>query len=921
MSNMGIFMFYIPSSEAKILCPQVFTNKNFFCVDSLAKYIKIAFLLICLIKCYGCIKVEVIFKDESFSDCMSGRLYFELDKPFLITLNEQNKASLEISEQSHSIPPAEEDASNKPSSKETCYQTHVITGQRSEKKINRDAAIHNVLTEFTEEEAIRPDSIKEPLRFSANSQDAIISSEALSEKSLSKQFQNVSMKVPDALASENDISKKFKDQTVLIDIKCHDAIQESIPTVSFEYTNDFIIRSDYFDKHIDSEETEVKVNIEDITKESVDRKQFCLFLRTCRYALDPKRIGLKKTDVLCFVTLLRDLGCYSTSNILNKLYEHLLPLLLSQKYLISSDFADDIGDNAILNFNKLFLPFINTVFDSIDICFDATKEELVFLKVNTPNKSDLLDFSYLKEIKFRIHADVYSVLHHDGSRPKILTIFWLLWLYTIKGIMVSADNTYFTETKDSDNACELLLKKGIHSDIRRQTDGLFNVFATNQIHLDLKSIELDNIVLSEIDVSYLKKFINLESLILVRCVLPLSSTLLGEIPVYFSKCKELRIICFSLSNIFFQSITNSLIEVLDLSCCEYIDFGEDLDLNGSLNNLKSLKLDYSKLNHQIVTFFLKNRCLRSLSIRNVDFEGFINARNFTGFQKSFDFLDISGCQFSKSYLKFFSTNLFVNTFIMQNSKYFDDLKKILSCKSLHMSVETLDLSGNRITSTMLTQIRKFYGMSNLILSDSSIDFFGNPKDVFLFEDSLKKLNISRSRSGNKFLSILSRFNNLEEFIAPECNFDAGFLVYIKSVDVLKKSLRKIDVARSKVEIMDFFVLSEFENLEDLCITLVSNVFVRYFDNNQLPLCENLKSLTFSFTIVDAFILKLIMLHLNLVNLYFYNCEIKTGSFPRDLRRMLIQLHRIGLIDTNISTVDMENLKYFRRNGIAIYFNQ
>ncbi|TBU09192.1 hypothetical protein CWI39_0096p0010 [Hamiltosporidium magnivora] len=905
-------------NEAKRFMELKVANNEYFRPKLLPIYIRIAFLLTFVVKCNKCIKVTVQFKNESDVDTFTEYVDFECGHIPGITNEPSNEIVPMLQPQPHASYSLGRESWNRRSYEQIHYHEHTMSerdfGRFLRGEIRNLGEFEDVSSEGFDEQNL---GNRLPRTFPADAQAIVPFGEESSRNSQRNPLTSSSIDFRGYNPGENRYTTDYDSQNTVVVRMGHNVVRHKIPAISFEYSSVSIIRLGFFDQLIDSGETEISLDVEDITKEIIDRNMFCLFLRTCFNGLDPKIMGLKKENVLNFVGLIQDFRCYSSSSALNKLYVYLLPFLLEQKREISKFSTIGMSDTDIIRYKKLFIPFLNTIFETIDISFDSLTEELILLKTNTPNKSKSLDFSYQKEIKFRISIEALCILNDNDFKYRTETFFWLIRMYRIKGIKISANDIYFDEIKDSDKACESLLRNNLQPDFEHQTNGLFNIFIMNSLHLSVKNLELDKVSLSVMDVDYLKEFVNLQSLSLVKCILPSSSRLLDEITKLFFRLKQLKIVCFPLSDNFFRGIKNSLIEALDLSCCEYVDIDEWFDLEGPLCNLKELKLDSSKLNDQIFSFFLKSKYLKILSARNVNFREFKDLENFDGFHRIFDFLDISGCNFSESYLNFFSTNLRVRTLIMQNAKDDEAEHRILSSKTLYQSVETLDLRGNILTPDMLASIKKFCSVNNFNLSGSLTDLLDDANDFYTFEDCLKTLNISCNRLKKSFLCFLNRFKNLEEFIAADCNFDSGFMSYLESVKPLNKSLKKIDITGNRVDIFDIIGLRVFENLESIAITLNSKVASDYLEVNVSPFCVNLKVLTLASVYVDEIIFKLIMIHSNIVNLKFVNCKIKVNSFPRELRKELRLLNSVTLFETNVSSTDMKTLEYFRRNGIGV----
>ncbi|TBU07487.1 hypothetical protein CWI39_0311p0010, partial [Hamiltosporidium magnivora] len=226
-------------------------------------------------------------------------------------------------------------------------------------------------------------------------------------------------------------SNKKRKISDLIEFENSEWIVKTNTTITFDYSNKFLIQSKYFDKYIASELNHVKYNVTEITKTNVDITTFEIFLFIIRFGYHKKCLEIKFDGFITLLELFYDLLCYAESNVI-------YTVTLENKFLIQK---------------FLFLPFLHTFFEYVDVRFDKNTNILSFSKRESQINFYLFEKKNIDEIYIRTTPEVINILETE-SDDELRLFYWLISLFKIIGIKISNDNIYYSESKERDRICK-----------------------------------------------------------------------------------------------------------------------------------------------------------------------------------------------------------------------------------------------------------------------------------------------------------------------------------------------------------------------------------------------------------------------------------------------------------------------------------
>ncbi|KAK1347381.1 hypothetical protein LUQ84_003145 [Hamiltosporidium tvaerminnensis] len=359
-------------------------------------------------------------------------------------------------------------------------------------------------------------------------------------------------------------SNKKRKISDLIEFENSEWIVKTNTSITFDYSNKFLIQSKYFDKYIASELNHVKYNVTEFTKTNVDITTFEIFLFIIRFGYHKKCLEIKFDGFITLLELFYDLLCYAESNVICKVYNHLIPCLIIYKNDISSNIDTVTLENKFLIQKSLFLPFLHTFFEYVDVRFDKNTNILSFSKRESQINFYLFDKKNIDEIYIRTTPEVINILKTE-SDDELRLFYWLISLFKIIGIKISNDNIYNSEFKEKVKACkyENVALKVIDSDFDLCNSHVFESIIS-QKNNEIKFLELERVNISEDFLNFIKILCKIESLILYTCKLPAYSKFLCHLNFCFPKLKTLKVNTLVLTAAFFKSLRNLKIEYLDL---------------------------------------------------------------------------------------------------------------------------------------------------------------------------------------------------------------------------------------------------------------------------------------------------------------------------------------------------------------------
>ncbi|TBU05330.1 hypothetical protein CWI37_0023p0030 [Hamiltosporidium tvaerminnensis] len=594
-------------------------------------------------------------------------------------------------------------------------------------------------------------------------------------------------------------------------------IQHPLNTLTFDYSDNYQIKSRYFDRFNKPELNEICLNIKAITKNfpSLRNKRF-----------------------LDLVWTLYDLSCYAESDALVRLYKNLLPFLFSYMTDISGSNVFNMTNEVFIKYRKYFFPFLIVLYDSTNLFFNSNTKELLFMVKRTNNKCDLVGINSTKEIAIRITPTALSLIEEDNIKDKKKLLFRLVNSYKIDGIKISSDNNYFVESRNLDIKFEFA---NDNSDIYEMKASFCSVFCTPKSlrKNEIKSIEFERIFLSVLDISFLYELINLESLILVKCEFIDSNNFFLRLSSNFQNLKVLRIINFNIQNGFFNNLRLKNLEILDLSYCKYKGNCGQLNLE-KIKLTKEFIVENSLLNYKIMDSIIINNHLDVLSMKGINFTAVKFFGNCANWNKSFRLLDLSGCLLANKFVDFFSTNLKCEMLFLETLYGYKHLNRILSQNSLHTSTWILSISGNVLNSETLTNLYKFERLEYLNLSNMPrLDIKGFDFEPCKFKSHLIAINLSKNNLNKECLASIGHFNRLESLNLSECNLEAGFIESLCCNNLLV-SLKRMNLTRNKLIRSDMETIEAFVNLIFIIISSDSEEFSDFFINYGRLKCPKLR---------------------------------------------------------------------------------
>ncbi|TBU07122.1 hypothetical protein CWI39_0367p0020 [Hamiltosporidium magnivora] len=686
----------------------------------------------------------------------------------------------------------------------------------------------------------------------------------------------------------------------------------------FDYSSEFLIRCELFDYHLKLGVDYVTISINDVTKNEVNRHLFSLLLISLRFGYDPALSGLKNEHFLDFVSILTDLSVYSESNALNMLYRYLFSFLLHFEPEFYKNFTLNPYNPFVIRYKQILIPFLDVLFDQIEIISDLSKNEVSFHKIDRIKRSNFLYTFEFYKIKIRITPEALNAMKLNSCAQKRDFFKWFLDFYMIKGIRISTDDSFYSDCKDPDKASDYL--KNINSVLETSImdSDLFQILVQNH-KKTIKLVELERVILSEDNIENIKHFSNLEILIFVSCVIYKYRSFLNIIEIFYPKLRILKLIGFRLSSKFFNVLTFSMLEDLDLSLSNYIGNPGCLLLQEKSNRLTSFKMDHTCFCFKIINFFMKSKLLKRLSIRNADLSYFRKNISFLGCHKSFDFLDLSGSTLGKLFLSFFSQNLKSEVLVLKNLKRRYEALTILNQTSLYLSTKHLRYSEDNISRNFFYFLRYFCYLESLEILDTSITMSEWQHFDLSHMFRLKSVNLSQNRLSDYNFNMLPLGINLDVLNVSECNLNVGlmsFLCFTKKSD----SFKKIDISGNQLSMIDLAILIQFKNLTHLKITLANDVMANYFKEYGALCCENLKSLVFVSTSVEVSIFQFVMLQNSLLKLKFKFCTIYDTGLTRKNIFALKFLKKVTFFQTHFHPEVLKILDLFQILKIPVTFH-
>ncbi|TBU02198.1 hypothetical protein CWI36_1164p0010 [Hamiltosporidium magnivora] len=613
-------------------------------------------------------------------------------------------------------------------------------------------------------------------------------------------------------------------------------LSEDTDMFSFDYSDDFIIKSKYFDELKRSGNNEIKLNINDITKSNID----CVIFEECMNILkngwNLNFTGLKKEEFLGLIWLLYDLTCYSDSDALLTFYKNLLLFIFSYLQDRSNVGVSNLTGADFINYNKYFLPFLYLLYETIDITYNSNRKELVL--VEKKQNKNILSFEKhnIDEIIIRITPKALELISQENSKDKFVVLNCIVYSFKIKGIKISSDDIYFTEFKDLDFACNNIEKHTTNPEMRTSFISIFSSLRLIK-NKEITYVEFERLEILNTDFVFLAALNNLDSLILVKCNNTSLNWLLCKLSYYFPKLRKLHIVGFLLLTGFFNHLHAIHIKFLDLSCCIY---------NGNAERTQS---KYSHLNYKILQSFMLCKALKFLSVRGVNFERLRYFEDHENWQNKFQYLDLSYSKLNNFFSEYFSSNIQTEILYLDKLNQIEYLKKILSQKSLHTTTKKLSLSKNLITRDIWTHITAFEVLQHINLSfstDNSLDFL-NSEYVFVIK--LVDLDLSGNKLELTNLSFINQFDCLSRLNLCHCDLSYGFMSHLSKE--LIASLREINLCGNKLCSSDISQIFLITNLVCLVISLDNKIFSEFLKEYGILKCFSLEKLVLIDTNVDS----------------------------------------------------------------------
>ncbi|TBU02657.1 hypothetical protein CWI37_0437p0020 [Hamiltosporidium tvaerminnensis] len=705
-----------------------------------------------------------------------------------------------------------------------------------------------------------------------------------------------------------DLSSKKKQKTTdLSEFENKEWIKRTHTSIIFEYSDKFLIQNKYFNKYIDLELNHVKYNITDLTKTNVDAKTFEIFLFVLRFGYDKKCMNLKFDGFITFLHLFYDLHCYAETDVILNFYKSLLTCLIIFMNDISIYIHIETPKNILSMEKYLFLPFLNVLFDKVEVKFNKNTNELSFLKRESKINLFLFEKNEIVDIYIRLTPEVIILLETE-SKHNLTIFYWLMSLFKISGIKISHDNIYYSECQEKAKDCkyENIAQELPSCELQLcELQILESIISRN--NEEIKFLELERVNISKSFLSYIRKFVKIEFLVFYNCKIPAYSLFLGQLDFLFPNLKSLKINYALLTTAFFKSLLNLKIESLDLSWSTFNDTkSKDLESSDGINTLCELKLDNSCLGYNVIRFLVKSSRLEFLSLKNINFLYIRSTPNFSLLQKKYRFLDISQCVLNSSFMNFYSSNFKVISLSMQGLNW-EDLLEMLTLDSLHVSTKALDLSKCCLNSFIIECLKKFQILESIKLSGSLRVEDVSLDEEYPFREHLISIDISDTKFLAADIVFLNQFEFLKELILARCNLKEGFMSIIL-INSLYSSLEKLDISGNQFGKEDFYLLSQIKNLEYLSITLENSIFRNSPKENNLMFFTKLNTLILTKSVVTYEIFQFINQQYLLTHLHFKDCTFEIYFSSISITSSLKHLNHIVLINPSISSDNMRKFE-------------
>ncbi|TBU13461.1 hypothetical protein CWI38_0425p0020 [Hamiltosporidium tvaerminnensis] len=666
--------------------------------------------------------------------------------------------------------------------------------------------------------------------------------------------------------------KKIKSSQIIED-KDSEWLKKSNTSISFDYSDKFIIQSRYFNNFRESKPDDHKFNISEITSTNIDIQTFEILLYVLHFGYHKKCLDLKTKNFINFLEAFTYLSCYTNSSVMYTLYKNLTPLLVSYMNYVKLKLPDETVKNTLFKNSMLFLPFLSTIFRTVDVKFDKNTDELLFSKKSNQFEIFFFDTKTIQKLIIRATFDALILITNE---PNIDTKLFseLIHLYIINTVKISHDNIYYSEAYENDKnyISKKLPREEVHSNLNIFSfDVLKDIFLTTKY--DTKFLELERIALSFYDLNLFTSFRNLESLSLVNCIWPTNIHFFSKLYFNFPRLRILKLVGFKLNEVFFKNLIKIKIEYLDLIDCYYKCCNDKLIIWDDDNTLRGLRIDYSKLGNECTNFLIKSKNLEYISLRHIKFPCNKSGSFLLG-RKNFTSLELSGFNILEYISNFFYVDIEVENLSLTDMSSIE-LKCILKQKTLHTSTKSLDLSGCPLDSVEIDFLKQFEKLEALKLCNlPSLEQSLTGID-FSFTNTLLSIDLSNSKFFQNDLMFLCQFNCLKELKIANCDFKPGFMRFIE-FGFSCSSLQKLDISENQLDIHDIYSLSLLKNLNYLSITLDDRIYMQFVARYGNISFSKLSTLVLLSTSTTKIPIKFITAQLSLINLHFINLTINDG---------------------------------------------
>ncbi|TBU00322.1 hypothetical protein CWI37_1043p0020 [Hamiltosporidium tvaerminnensis] len=686
----------------------------------------------------------------------------------------------------------------------------------------------------------------------------------------------------------------------------------------FQYSTDYIIRSEFLDDYLKYDSDDVNLVLKDISENIINMNVFKVLLITLRFGYHPGLMSLNRDQFLEFVILLTDLTVYSESGVLDSLYKNLFSFI----FCFEPEFYQQLNSNSYhrnaIIYRKAFIPFLGVLFDSIEVIFDFERSELCFYKNTGIRVFNLLYTGQLNSSILRTTPEALNIIYQHDNMEKQNFLSWFLNFYKIEGIRISANNFFYTECKDPDMAYNFLQTSDSPlGTIVYTNPNIFTIIMQNYKN-DIKLIEFERIVLSENDIKTLILFDSLEILILVKCSFNIHSGFLEMLYIFFSRLKILKLIDLFLTSNFFNNLLLLQLIELDLSFSTFIGSPNDLKFETNSIQLTTFSMNGCSLPSIIIDSYLKSQLLKNLSIRNVDLTSLKPDFRIIQWQKSYHFLDISGCAFG-NILDFFSSNLISESLILKNLKNRTEALKILKQESLYNSTKYLSYSGEYISDVFFNYFKMFRCLESIKIHETLTDTSLWQEYNLFFVCQLKSLDLSRNTLSKNTLTKLPLFSNLEQLNISKCNLKNGFMGFLYNKKQFL-SLKRLDISRNQLNISDILVLNQLLNLTHLKITLENNILSKYYKEYGTICFKKLESLVLVSTYFDETIFHFVISNISLLKLKLKFCKVFHSGLTKENIYNLKFLKKITFCQTLFHQEVLKILDLFKMLRIYVIYH-